>query len=205
MFMSADVISAHRAGISEEITRTRCAAGHSSTWIEAGIDCWRASLKGPLRCWLANTMISQAIHQRILVINTMWLWGRIGRQAAQRVVPKVVVTNPGKECQTRTIRVLDSRDDQIIPEGHGLCSKLGRPAWAPVYSHSCRHIQRVVVHLKSIDAAPIPGAYINFSTSFFGSAIHQSGLSAIGGTNIVAEDRVNCGCSLRSKDGNAVG
>ena len=123
--MSADVISAYRAGISEEITRTRCAAGHSRAWIEAGIDCWRASLKGPLRCRLADAMIAQAIHQWILVINTMWLRGRIRRQASQRVVPKVIVTHPREECQTWTIRVLDSRDDQVIAEGHRFRSELG--------------------------------------------------------------------------------
>src|SRR5215213_7246613 len=107
MFVSTDIISAHRDGIPEEVARAGCASGHFATGIDPGIDCWRASLQGPLCCRLADAMVAQTVHQWILVIDPMRLWGRIGCKAARCVVPKVVITHPGEEGKTWPVRVLD--------------------------------------------------------------------------------------------------
>ena len=74
MLVSTDIKSAHRDGITVEIARARRAAGHTGTWIDPGIDGRRAGLKCPLGCRLADAMVAQAVHQRILVVNTMWFW-----------------------------------------------------------------------------------------------------------------------------------
>lgn len=95
--MSTDIVSVYRDGISEEITRARCASGYSGTGIDPRIDRWGAGLKSPLGCRLADAMVAQAIYQWILVINAMWLWRRVSGEAPERVVPEVVVTCPGEE------------------------------------------------------------------------------------------------------------
>ena len=125
--MSADVESANRDGISEEVTCAWCAASNAGTWIDPGIDRWGARLKCPLRGRLANAMITQTIDQWILVVNPMRLRRRIRRKGAQRVEPEVVIAYPGEERESRPIWILDSSDDQVIPEGHWACPKLGCP------------------------------------------------------------------------------
>ena len=74
MLMSADIVSTHRDGISKEVARARRTPGNTGTWIYPGVDRWGAGLKGPLRCRLADSMVAQAVHQRILIVNPMWLW-----------------------------------------------------------------------------------------------------------------------------------
>ena len=74
MLVSADIISAHRDGIAEEVARPGRASSDTGTWIDAGIDSRGTCLKSPLCGGLADAMIPKTIHQRILVVNAMWLW-----------------------------------------------------------------------------------------------------------------------------------
>ena len=145
-----------------------------------GIDRWRAGLKSPLGCRLADAMVAQAIHQWILVVNPMWLWRRIRCEGT-------------RACNTRGCNHV-SRGRGKVPAhtGSGRSRRsgcFGRSSasfrtWPFRLSTSPRlryvvYIQCIVVNLKSIDASPIPGAYVDFSASFFGTAIHQCGLRAI--------------------------
>ena len=97
MLMSADIVSAYRNGISEEVPCAWRTSRNTGTWTDPGIDRWRSGLKCPLRCRFADAMITQAVHQRILVVNPMWLWRRISHEAARCVVPKVVIPSPREE------------------------------------------------------------------------------------------------------------
>ena len=186
--MSADIVSACWNRISEEVPCAWRTSRNTGTWIDPGIDRRRAGLKCPLRCRFADAMITQAVHQRILVVNPMWFWRRIRREAAKCVVPKVVIPRPWEEGEPRPIRILEGRDDQVIPESHRLGPGPGCSAGAPVYSHSRCYIQCVVVNLNAIQAASIPGADVDFPASFFGTVIDECSLGAVAGANVVAED-----------------
>src|SRR4030095_8126169 len=126
MLVCTNIVYTNRNGISEEVARAGCTASNTGTRIYPGIDRRRASLKCRLCGGFANAMIAQAVYQRILIVNPMWLWRRICCEGAERVIPEVVIPYPGEEGKSRPKRGLARRDDQVIAKGHWLCPEFGR-------------------------------------------------------------------------------
>src|SRR6266536_206639 len=107
--------AAERDRVTEEVARSDRTAAEAGAGVRAVVDRRRAGLERPLRRRPADSVVTEAVHQWVLVVDAVCLGIRVGERAA-RVVVEVVVPCAVVQHADVAEHVRDRRGDKVVLE-----------------------------------------------------------------------------------------